>query len=203
MRALGLFLLAPLLAGVTLWSFLVKDAAGFQNPAFARVFFWHFPCPILATILLAMGTYFSYRALNAPAQDGREVESAPLIVAPEKAWQGSGFDQIWLLTVQLYSIRSPRNWGIGDFSDLMTLIDLAAARGCDGIGLNPLHVLFDDRPDECSPYAPNSRLFLNPLYVDAVSVPELPNDWIDRHRNDIATARSGEIIDYEKVAALK
>ncbi|RYG87646.1 hypothetical protein EON77_01840 [bacterium] len=74
MRAFGLFLLAPLMAGVTLWSFLVKDAAGFQNPAFARIFFWHFPCPILATILLALGAYFSYRAINAPADDLGKME---------------------------------------------------------------------------------------------------------------------------------
>ena len=136
-------------------------------------------------------------------KDGGDVESVPLIVAPEQAWQGSGFDRIWLLTVQLYSVASPRNWGIGDFSDLMTLIDLAAAKGCDGIGLNPLHVLFDDRPDDCSPYAPNSRLFLNPLYVDPAVIPELPNDWIGRHRNDIEAARAGDIIDYKKVANLK
>ena len=26
--------------------------------------------------------------------------------------------------------------------------------------------LFDDRPADCSPYSPNSRLFLNALYID-------------------------------------
>ena len=51
------------------------------------------------------------------------------------------------------------------------LIELAASLGADGVGLNPLHALFDDRPGDCSPYSPNSRLFLNPLYIDVEKLP--------------------------------
>ena len=92
-------------------------------------------------------------------------EKAPLIVAPRTAFAGD-FDRCWLLAVQLYGVRSARNWGIGDFTDLQALIELAAQLGADGVGLNPLHALFDDRPGDCSPYSPNSRLFLNALYID-------------------------------------
>ena len=89
-------------------------------------------------------------------------EEAPLIVAPPKAF-GGDFDRSWLVAVQLYGVRSARNWGIGDFTDLEALLRLAGQLGADGVGLNPLHVLFDDRPADCSPYSPNSRLFLNAL----------------------------------------
>jgi 4-alpha-glucanotransferase len=64
---------------------------------------------------------------------------------------------MWALAVQLYGVRSRRNWGHGDFTDLSALLDLAADLGAAGVGLNPLHALFDDRPSDASPYAPNSR----------------------------------------------
>ena len=72
-------------------------------------------------------------------------EQAPLIVAPPRAF-GGDFDRCWLLAVQLYGVRSARNWGIGDFTDLEGLIELAASLGADGVGLNQLHALFDARP---------------------------------------------------------
>ena len=49
-------------------------------------------------------------------------EDVPLISAPERAF-GGDFDRCWLLAVQLYGVRSPRNWGIGDFTDLVRLIE--------------------------------------------------------------------------------
>jgi len=85
-------------------------------------------------------------------------EEVPLIVASPRAFDGD-FDRCWLLAVQLYGVRSAGNWGIGDFGDLEGLIELASQLGADGVGLNPLHALFDDRPGDCSPYSPNSRLF--------------------------------------------
>jgi 4-alpha-glucanotransferase len=77
-------------------------------------------------------------------------EEGPLIVAPPRAF-GGDFERCWLLAVQLYGVRSARNWGIGDFTDLEALIELAGQLGADGVGLNPLHALFDDRPGSCSP----------------------------------------------------
>ena len=48
--------------------------------------------------------------------DSAEVrEELPLIVAPAQAF-GGDFDRGWLLAVQLYGVRSARNWGMGDFT---------------------------------------------------------------------------------------
>src|SRR6185437_14710978 len=123
-------------------------------------------------------------------------EEVPLLVAPRAAFAGD-FDRCWLLAVQLYSVRSARNWGIGDFTDLEGLIALAAGLGADGVGLNPLHALFDDRPGDCSPYSPNSRLFLNPLYVDVEKLPgvALPAD--------VARMRQDDVVDYPAAARSK
>lgn len=50
---------------LAIWhSYLVGDAAGFQWPAFARIFFWHFPDPMMATGLVALGVWFSYKYLQ-------------------------------------------------------------------------------------------------------------------------------------------
>jgi 4-alpha-glucanotransferase len=134
-------------------------------------------------------------------QDASSItEDVPLISAPERAF-GDDFDRCWLLAVQLYSVRSARNWGIGDFTDLEGLIELAHHLGADGVGLNPLHALFDDRPGDCSPYSPNSRLFLNPLYVDVEKIPEFRLDA--GTRDALAQARAGEVLDYVAVAGLK
>jgi 4-alpha-glucanotransferase len=125
-------------------------------------------------------------------------EETPLIVTPPRAFDGD-FDRCWLLAVQLYGVRSARNWGIGDFTDLEDLIRLAAELGADGVGLNPLHALFDDHPADCSPYSPNSRLFLNPLYIDVAKLAgvALPGSIA------MAKLRRSDIVDYTAVAKLK
>ncbi|MCC7230034.1 MAG: cytochrome c biogenesis protein CcsA [Fimbriimonadaceae bacterium] len=58
------YLLALAVAGITVWTFMVPDAVGFQMPELARIFFWHFPCPILASILLMVGAWFSWKYLK-------------------------------------------------------------------------------------------------------------------------------------------
>ncbi len=129
-------------------------------------------------------------------------EDAPLIVAPPKAFSGD-FDRCWLLAVQLYGIRSARNWGIGDFTDLEALIELAGHLGADGVGLNPLHALFDDRPADCSPYSPNSRLFLNALYIDVEKLPGFQPGVLAEASNTLGRLRASDIVDYVAVAELK
>ena len=122
--------------------------------------------------------------------------------AQVQAFTGN-FDRVWLLAVQLYAARSEHNWGIGDFSDLAELIRWAAEVGAAGIGLNPLHVLCDDRPEDCSPYSPSSRLFLNPLYIDVAKVPGFSEDYMVARAGDLDGVRRSELVNYPRVAELK
>ena len=132
-------------------------------------------------------------------------EDACLIVCRARAYQGeqTAPRRMWALGVQLYGVRSLRNWGHGDFTDLAALVDLAADLGAAGIGLNPLHALFDDRASEASPYAPNSRLFLNPLYVDVDAVPEFPGLHAAGLEEEVERLRTQDVVDYDGVANAK
>jgi len=80
----------------------------------------------------------------------------------------------WGLAAQLYSVRSERSWGIGDFGDLADLCSLAAIReGADFLLINPLHAAEAVPPLEPSPYLPSSRRFLNPIYIRIEDIPEV------------------------------
>jgi 4-alpha-glucanotransferase len=122
---------------------------------------------------------------------------------PGFAYQGDG-RKCWVLAVQLYGVRSRRNWGHGDFSDLADLLEIIAGLGGAGIGLNPLHAQFYNRAScSGSPYSPNSRLFLNPLYIDIEAVEEFDPGHAVTIAPDIARLRDAELVDYSAVAALK
>ena len=79
----------------------------------------------------------------------------------------------WGFGLNLYGLRSGRNWGIGDFSDLTKFVRWSAHIGADTVGVNPLHALHYVEPEAASPYSPTSRYFLSPLYIDIEAVPEL------------------------------
>ena len=137
-----------------------------------------------------------------------------LIVAPERCYVPDVLQRgtrLWGLALQLYSLRSDRNWGIGDFQDLATVIQWAGAQlGAAVIGLNPLHALRNAMPYHISPYSPVSRLFLNELYLDVEQVeecrtaPEVRDRLADpSFRAQLEAARKSELVDYRAVASAK
>ena len=114
------------------------------------------------------------------------------------------------LALQLYLLKSERNFGIGDFGDLATLATDLTRRGCDVLGLNPLHAPFPDNPEHASPYSPASRLLLNPLNIDVAALAETrASEAATRlladpaFAADIASCRQADTVPYARVAALK
>jgi 4-alpha-glucanotransferase len=106
-------------------------------------------------------------SLAAPAADMSLIVSPGRCVVPPALLERKA----WGVALQLYLLRSERNWGIGDFGDLRQCAETIAARGGDVVGLNPLHALFLDDPEAASPYSPASRLLLNVLNIDVEAVP--------------------------------
>jgi (1->4)-alpha-D-glucan 1-alpha-D-glucosylmutase len=136
-----------------------------------------------------------------------------LAIAPARCHQppalASG-GRLWGLSVQLYGLRSRRNWGIGDFTDLATLATLAGRLGAAFVGVNPLHARCPFRPEDGSPYAPSDRRFLDILSLDVEAVPEVRQDRRLRRRiagkrfqARLAVLRALPLVDYVGVAALK
>ena len=136
-----------------------------------------------------------------------------LIVAPESVYQPkllANGGRMNGLTMHLYSLRSERNWGIGDFTDLLNLMKYAAEKKLDFVGINPLHALFTSKPAFASPYSPSSREWLNPIYLDiekvgAFTYNEQLKNWLaqPKIRQRIAALRVTETVTYTAVWACK
>lgn len=102
-------LLALAMGAVTLWSFYVPDALQFQYPELARMFFFHFPCPMMLTLMLFMGCLFSLfqfveikggKISTAPDMETRRVWDVRAVSALEL---GLVFAILTLLTGMLFS----------------------------------------------------------------------------------------------------
>jgi (1->4)-alpha-D-glucan 1-alpha-D-glucosylmutase len=136
-----------------------------------------------------------------------------LIVTPEICYMPRGLREdgrVWGPAIQLYALKSGRNWGIGDFTDLKAIIGYCADAGAGIVGLNPLHSLFPLKPEHRSPYAPSSRTFLNFLYLDVEAVAGF--EECDEAKETVqspefqarlAALRDQELVDYPEVVTLK
>lgn len=137
--------------------------------------------------------------------------SQSLIVHPPKCHQPlADAQRVWGLSIQLYSVRSSRNWGVGDFSDLRRLAEWAARAGANLIGVNPLHALFPHNPRHASPYSPSSREFFNTIYIDVENVPEYAESGgaqviveTSDFQARLQALRDAELVDYASVSQLK
>lgn len=130
------------------------------------------------------------------------LEKAPRLKAPKGARCYLPDDaRSWGIALQLYQVRSERNWGIGDFADLEEMARIAGKAGADFLGLNPLHALFLSDPARCSPFSPSNRRFLNPLYLAVDRVPGFQPEMVDAAR--LADLSHSPLVDYPGVAAVK
>ena len=142
-------------------------------------------------------------------QAGESTTEIELIVAPASCHLPEALQpgqHSWGFTTQLYGLRSGRDWGIGDFTDLRALASAAGGLGAATVGINPVHALFAAEPRHFSPYSPSSRVWLNWLYVDITAVPGFSEEGAALSlapQPAIAAARAADLVDYSAVAGLK
>lgn len=149
---------------------------------------------------------FGYHRLRAEAS-GREGE-ALVISAPRQAPR---IHRTWGLFAPLYALRSHRDMGIGDLTEMEALLDRVVELGGDVVATLPLLARFTgDHPFEPSPYSPASRLFFDESFVGLERSPDLADCTEARElmdspgfRSQVEALRSTDLVDHRGAAALK
>jgi 4-alpha-glucanotransferase len=151
--------------------------------------------------------------LRVTSNGRQQTGSTHLAVSPGRAWIPPSLargERLWGLNLPLYALRSRRNWGMGDFTDLRTATAWAGELGAAFVGVNPLHAPQTGNHADPSPYSPTSRLFLNYLYVDLASVPEMEDSpearalWASPDfQADLERLRETPLVAYPEIRRLK
>jgi 4-alpha-glucanotransferase len=163
-----------------------------------------------ATFALPPGLPLGWHTLHAES-DGVTAEGT-LVVVPARLTTARPLEERrgWGVATQLYSVRSRRSWGIGDFADLADLATLSGARGADYVLVNPLHAAEPVPPVQPSPYSPSTRRFFNPLYIRVEAIPEIAylkprrRAMVDSLQEQVhGLNKDGERLDRDSVYAAK
>lgn len=148
------------------------------------------------------------------AKTGGETSTCRVAVTPVRAFTpehlGRG-GRAAGVAVSLYGVRSARNWGCGDLTDVLRVIDWVAEDVHAGfVALNPLHAIHNRRPFNTSPYLPNCIYYQNFIYLDAEAIEDFGRSRrAQRFRQcegvlrEIEELRASPYVEYERVAALK
>ncbi len=133
-----------------------------------------------------------------------------LIAAPPRCFQPDALRddaRFWGTTAQIYALRSKQNFGIGDYTDIGNVAAGSGRLGASFLGLSPVHALFSADRTKISPYSPSTRLFLEPLFIDLLAIEGFAESaaarLLERAADQLEVLRSGPLVDYEAVWALK
>lgn len=115
---------------------------------------------------------------TAPEMPGYHVlrigpQNVRLAVAPRSApsvADRTGRARTFGVAAQVYGLREAGDGGIGHLGAVAALAERLAGFGAHAVALSPLHALFSAAPERFSPYAPSSRLALNPLLADTAAL---------------------------------
>jgi (1->4)-alpha-D-glucan 1-alpha-D-glucosylmutase len=146
--------------------------------------------------------------------DRPRTASGTLLVAPPRCYVPPAVaagGRVFGFSVQLYTLREPRGWGLGTYAGAGDLAQFLARRcGADALALSPVHLTPNADPHDVSPYCPLSRIYKNPVYLDLENeecVRRSPRA-LELLQNEATRARIGQLdrspeVPYARAAALK
>lgn len=155
-------------------------------------------CRVLPLPTLRLG-YHKIRVYRVREPQLEVFAESHFVVCPARARSFDG--RAAGVAISLYGLRSSRNWGCGDFTDLLAAIDSFARAGAAFVALNPLHAIPNRQPYNTSPYLPQCSLYRNFLYLDVERTG--PLTLTSAELSEIERLRASEFIEYERVASLK
>lgn len=114
-------------------------------------------------------------------------------------WKGAG------TAIPVFSLRSERDFGIGQFTDLKLLVDWAAATGQSIIQTLPVNdTTMTGTWRDSYPYSANSSFALNPVYIDLELIGELDDKEFLKQAGKLRKELNAlPAVDYERVFRLK
>ncbi|WP_091451049.1 4-alpha-glucanotransferase [Actinokineospora iranica] len=106
----------------------------------------------------------------------------------------------WGWMTQLYALRTPGSWGIGDYADLREFVAAAGRDDAGAVLVSPVAAVATTHPVRKSPYSPSSRRFLNPLHL-AVTETDAFRAADEQTRREVLALRpdAGDRIDHDAV----
>jgi (1->4)-alpha-D-glucan 1-alpha-D-glucosylmutase len=118
--------------------------------------------------------------------------------------------RIWGPGLALTGLRSARDWGVGDYTDLRRACELWTGLGAKLLALDPIQALAPRDPDRLDPYLPSSRCALDTLLIDVEAVADLEEAPAaqgllrsEQFQAHLRALRGAKWVDCREVAAVK
>ncbi len=115
-------------------------------------------------------------------------------------WEKIGIKHHHGINLPLFSLWSKKSCGVGEFLDLLPLIDWSAEIGFDVVQLLPLN----DPGEDTSPYNAISSCALNPLHLSLTALPEWEKDsTLKELVRELQELNKKEFVDWKNVREKK
>ncbi|MBK7939095.1 MAG: 4-alpha-glucanotransferase [Lewinellaceae bacterium] len=141
----------------------------------------------------------SNRTLYAPSHGGLTVLHDGFARFPNPGWRGAG------VAIPVFSLRSNKSWGVGEFADIHLLVDWAKSVGLKLIQLLPIndttatHTWVDSYP-----YSAISAFALHPVFLNVEQLAGKKHAAVLKpHLKKQKELNALDTVDYESVTQLK